>query len=93
MVFFFLLALPVITIFRPPIEPGAIVSSPSAPAQSPVENLPTPKPVATANNGFRLIVAANPRLNGNQNFSPPTNSVVITNGEHLQMLIEQEQTR
>ena|SRR3989344_635700 len=45
--------------------------------------------VATTSN-YQLLVGANPRLGEQQKLSPPTNSVVITNGEvQLQMLREQ----
>jgi hypothetical protein len=51
-------------------------------------NLP-PQETAVESNGYKLIVGANPRINKEQKFSPPTNSVVITNDAQLRLLIEQ----
>ena len=38
---------------------------------------------------YKLIVGANPMIDQSQKFSPPTNSVVVTNEEQLQSLIEE----
>lgn len=55
------------------------------------------QPVQTTNSAppearsYKLIVGVNPMLNPNQTFSPPTNSVVITN--RAQLLLETRKAR
>lgn len=51
-----------------------------------------PAPVASATeNGQRLTLGIRPTFNPNQQFSPPTNSVVITNEAQLRDLIAKRQ--
>ena len=52
-------------------------------------NVPTP----TKAEGFVVVVGANPRINPNQTFSPPTNSVAITNQAQLDLLVKQAKAR
>lgn len=55
-----------------------------------VPSMVTQWPVERPAADYKLVVGANPRFNRNQTFSPPTNSVVVTNEAQLQLLIEQE---
>ena len=65
-----------------------VANSPDAPAPAEVSAPTNPPPQV----GYQLIVGANPRLNTNQVFSPPTNSVAITNNEQLRLLIQKSRS-
>lgn len=75
-------------------EPAAITApTVSVPEVTDVAEVPPPpvavttNPPPTAAAGFQVIVGANPSL-GNSTFTPPTNSVVVTNQTQLSQLIE-----
>ena len=77
-------------------KPNTIVVATEAPAQTetisaaPTSDTSPPQVVEVAKTGnYRLIVGANPSLGKAPVFSPPTNSVEITNELQLRLLIEQ----
>ncbi|OGF23030.1 hypothetical protein A3D45_00230 [Candidatus Falkowbacteria bacterium RIFCSPHIGHO2_02_FULL_42_9] len=89
-----MVALMVSVAIRAWYTPVANVSEVSAQVETSAVTLPPPQAVAKAD-GYQLIVGANPRLNQEQVFLPPTNSVAITNGEEqlLQLIKQEQETR
>ena len=73
----------VVVLTDAPVQTETISSAPTS------DTSPPPVVEVAKTGNYRLIVGANPSLGKAPVFSPPTNSVEITNELQLQLLIEQ----